>query len=295
MTDEIEALAGVLPERLQLALDVAVQNQFCTVGQIVEQRGRLFEKERQVVFDAGRGHTVADVAVERDARRVTIEALAPASTEGGACGLIQRKLAAGQQVDFPDRIEAALGVGVEGAQALEFVIEEVQPVGQGRAHGEQVDETAPYRVFAGTQHLFDVFVTGQRELRFQGRFINLHALGELEGARGQPRRRCQTMGGRAGRHQQHIQLALLQAVQRRQPLGHQILMGREAVVGQGFPVGQARDGQFGRKPGDFCREAAAVGGLRAYNDVSSARRGCLCGGSSIGTRAKMLRQQPGIR
>ena len=79
------------------------------------------------------------------------------------------------------------------------------------------------------------------------------------------------MRGRAGSYQQHVQLATLQAIQGGKALGDQILVGRQAVVGQGFPVGQPGDGQCGRKPGDFCGKTAAVGRLRAYNDAGLSR------------------------
>jgi len=44
--------------------------------QIVEQRRRLVEKQRQVVLDAGRRETVADVLVQLRLRRIALEALA---------------------------------------------------------------------------------------------------------------------------------------------------------------------------------------------------------------------------
>ena len=243
VADEVEALAGIGTECLQLALHVAMQDDLGIFGQVIEEGGRLVEEKRQVVFDAAGGDTVADVTVQGHTRGIAVEALAPAAPEGRACRFVQRELAAGQQLDGLDRIQAALGVGVEGAQAVQFVVEEVQPVGQRRAHREQVDEATAHRVFTGAQHLLDMLVAGQRELGLQGSFVQLHALGELEGARGQPRGRRQPVRGRAGSHQQHVQLAPLQAIQGGKPLGDQILVGRQAVVGQGFPVGQPGDGQ----------------------------------------------------
>ena len=184
VADEIEALAGIRAKGLQLALHVAMQDDLGIFRQVIEEGGRLVEEQRQVVFDAAGGDTVADVPVQGHARGIAVKALAPAAPEGRACRFVQRELAAGQQLDGLDRIQAALGVGVEGAQAVQFVVEEVQPIGQRGAHREQVDEAAAYRVFTGTQHLLDVLVTCQRELGLQGSFVQLHALRELEGARG---------------------------------------------------------------------------------------------------------------
>ena len=224
VADEVETLTSIRAECLQLALHVAMQDDLCIFRQVIEEGGRLVEEKRQVVFDAAGGHAVADVTVQRHARGIAVKALAPAAPEGRACRFVQRELAAGQQLDGLDRVQAALGVGIEGAQAVQFVIEEVQPVGQRRAHREQVDEAAAHRVFAGAQHLFDMLVTGQRELGLKGSFVQLHALGELEGARGEPRGRCQPVRGRAGGHQQHVQLATLQAIQGGKALGDQILV-----------------------------------------------------------------------
>ena len=302
VADEVEALTSIRAECLQLALHVAMQDDLGIFRQVIEEGGRLVKEKRQVVFDAAGGHAVADVTVQGHARRIAVEALTPTAPKGRACRFVQRELPAGQQLDGLDRIQAALGVGIEGAQAVQFVIEEVQPVGQRRAHREQVDEAAAHRVFTGAQHLFDMLVTGQRELGLQGSFVQLHALGELEGARGEPRGRCQPVRGRAGSYQQHVQLATLQAIQGGKALGDQILVGRQAVVGQGFPVGQPGDGQCGRKPGDFCGKTAAVGRLRAYNDAGLSRDGrsfggvVVCGRCRGGVfRRKALSQQPGIR
>ena len=224
VADEIEALTGIRAKGLQLPLHVAMQDDLGIFRQVIEEGGRLVEEKRQVVFDAAGGDAVADISVQGHARGIAVKALAPAAPEGRACRFVQRELAAGQQLDSLDRIQAALGVGVEGAQAVQFVVEEVQPVGQRRAHREQVDEATAHRVFAGAQHLLDMLVAGQRELGLQGSFIQLHALRELEGARGQPRGRRQPVRGRAGGHQQHVQLAPLQAIQGRKALGDQILV-----------------------------------------------------------------------
>ena len=213
VTDEVEALPGIRAECLQLALHIAMQDDLGIFRQVIEEGGRLVKEKRQVVFDAAGGHAVADVAVQRHARGITVKALTPTAPKGRACRFVQRELAAGQQLDGLDRIQAALGVGVEGAQAVQFVVEEVQPVGQRGAHREQVDEAAAHRVFTGAQHLFDMLVAGQRELGLQGSFVQLHALRELESARGEPRGRCQPVRGGAGSHQQHVQLAPLQAIQ----------------------------------------------------------------------------------
>ena len=49
--------------------------------QVVEQRGGTVEEQRQVVLDASRGETLADVAIERHARQVALEARAETAPE----------------------------------------------------------------------------------------------------------------------------------------------------------------------------------------------------------------------
>jgi hypothetical protein len=90
-----------------------------------------------------------------------------------ARGLVHRELAARQQAHLGHGVEAALAVGVEGADRVDLVVEQVDPVGLRRAHREQVDQPAAHRVFAGADHLRHVLVAGQGELRLQRRLVQL--------------------------------------------------------------------------------------------------------------------------
>ncbi len=87
--------------------------------------------------------------------------------------VVHRELAAGQQAHLGHRVQAALAVGVEGADAVDFVVEQVYAEWHARAHGEQVDQPAAHRVFAGAYHLRYMAVPGQRELRFELGFVQL--------------------------------------------------------------------------------------------------------------------------
>ena len=82
----------------------------------------------------------------------------------GAALVVERELARWQQADFRHWIDGALGVHVEGLDAFDFIVEQVEPVGQLRAHREEVDQAAADRVFAGRYDLGDVGVTGQGDL-----------------------------------------------------------------------------------------------------------------------------------
>ncbi|MNQ57916.1 hypothetical protein D3C85_720870 [compost metagenome] len=116
-------------------------------------------------------------------------------------------------------------------------------------------------------------VAGQGQLRFQARFVELFALLEEEGVGGQERWRRQAHERRGGRHDQHVALTRLDFVQGGQALGDQVLVRRERVVGQGFPVRQQMAAQFlAAKPRDFIEQALAVAGLRHHHGQHLAPR-----------------------
>ena len=142
-------------------------------------------------------------------------------------------------------------VGVEGADGVDLVVEQVHAIGLERAHGEQIDQAAAHRVFAMADHLGHMLVAGQRELGLEFGFVQLLTLLELKGIAGQKRGRGQAIKGRGGGHDDHIGtmllVALVDAPQRGQALADQILVRREAVVGQGFPVGKQCAAQLGAK------------------------------------------------
>ena len=58
------------------------------------------------------------------------------------------EFAPGQQAHLGHGVQAALAVGVEGADAVDLVVEQIHTVGLQGAHGEQVDQAAAHRVFA---------------------------------------------------------------------------------------------------------------------------------------------------
>src|SRR5690606_12202109 len=111
-----------------------------------------------------------------------------------------------------DRIQTALGIDVEAAQRFDFVVEQVQPVGQYRTHGKQVDEAAAYAEFAGRGNLGNMRVVGQGQLAPQAFFVEFGALAEGKGISSQKRRRGQPVQGGGYRHRQDIDLALQQRV-----------------------------------------------------------------------------------
>ncbi|XQU67721.1 hypothetical protein OJJOAM_000452 [Cupriavidus sp. H18C1] len=262
---EVVALLRIGPEAADRLVDRADIGQLRAGRQVVEQRRRRVEEQRQVILDAGRRHAVADVLVDWRLARVALEHLAPAAAERGARGLVEREFAAGQQAHLLDRIEAALRVRIEGADGLDLVAEQVDPVRQRRAHREQVDQAAAHAVFAGPHHRADVLVAGQRELRLQRGLVEPFALLEEEGVGGEEGRRREPVQRGLRGHQHHVALAGLDVVQRRQALRHQVLVRREAVVGQGLPVGQHAHAQLRREPRDLVGQPLRVDRVGAHH------------------------------
>ena len=106
-------------------------------------------------------------------------------------------------------------------------------------------------------------VVCQHQLGAQLRFIQFVALTEGEGVGGQKRRRRQTIQSRGDRYCQHIDLVHGQRMQGAQALGDQILVGREAVIGQRFPVRQLAHAQGGAKQQDFLGQPLGSQGIGA--------------------------------
>ena len=225
------AVFGVLPKTLKGGFQVAVQyhrSVFRAAAQVVIHGGGGLKEQRQVVLDAGRCHAVAHVFVDAALGRVAIEQFAPAAAEFGARVLVHRELAARQQPHFRHRVQAALAVGVKGAYGIDLVVKQVHPVRHQRAHGEQVNQAAAHRVFAGAHHLRDMAVAGQCELGFELGFVQLLLDLELEGVASQKAGRRQAVQRRGGRHDDQVGaavfVALADAPERGQALADQVLV-----------------------------------------------------------------------
>jgi hypothetical protein len=179
--------------------------------------------------------------------------------------VVHRELAARQQADLGHRVQAALAVGVEGADAVDLVVEQVHPVGHGAAHGEQVDQPAAHRVLARAHHLGDVAVAGQGQLALEPGLVELLLDLEVEGVARQEGRGRQPVQRGGGRHHDHVGagvlVALLDAPQRGQALADQVLVRREGVVGQGLPVRKQRAAQVRGEEGHLVDQALRVGGV----------------------------------
>jgi hypothetical protein len=84
-------------------------------------------EQRQPVLHAGEPPPVADRLVERVRGGVGAEQFAVAAAEALDAVLVEQRLARREQQVLLDRSGRALGVGIEQAQRLELVAEEVKP------------------------------------------------------------------------------------------------------------------------------------------------------------------------
>ena len=96
------------------------------------------------------------------------------------------------------------------------------------------------------------------KLRTQRGFVQLVTHLDEKGARHDVLRRRQALQRSAGGHQQHIDFATRDEIERFQPLRHQILVRRNRVVRQRLPIRQHMRAQFGREPLDLVLQSLCV-------------------------------------
>lgn len=69
-----------------------------------------------------------------------------------------------QKIDRIHFIEGALGVDIKGAQAVDFIIKEINPERQFAAHRKQIQQCAANGKLAVLQYLFDTTVAALNQL-----------------------------------------------------------------------------------------------------------------------------------
>ena len=74
------------------------------------------------------------------------------------------KLVGGQQLNAFNSVDRALGFRIKGSQCFNFVIEQVDAVGTGGAHGEDVQDSPAHRVLAVFIDIIGVPVSGRFQL-----------------------------------------------------------------------------------------------------------------------------------
>ena len=265
----LDVVTQGLVTRLQLVLEVRglghgfrVEDDDRRRRHVVEQRGGLLEEERQVVLDAGMRDALADVLVDRAPPHVDIERAVPAVAKARDALGIQGDLPRGQHAYRLDPLGRALGVRVERPQGLDAVIEQVDAQRRPCAHGEDVHQRTPHRVLASFGHGAGVAVAGPLEARaLEGDLEALaraqrERVGVDEGGRREP------LHERADGRDEHAPRDAPEVVQGGQPVRHDVLVRREAVVGQRLPVGERVDGHLaGRVEVDLVADALGALGV----------------------------------
>ena len=195
--------------------------------QVIEQGGGFVKKQRQVVLDARRRNAVADILVHRGLFIGIREMLEPAVAEAGAGILMPWEFMGRQQFDLLDAVDRTLGFRIEGAQGFDFIIEQVNPVGQVGAHGIDVQDRSTYRVFTMLVHIFGVVIAGGFQLHAPAVDIQVLADFQQQGVALQVTGWRQPVHQGAGRDHQYAVPGRGQAVQGADSPGGDVLVWRE--------------------------------------------------------------------
>ena len=232
-------LVDVLPEALGGTLQIAGIDDQRVGRQVAEQRRqRLAEEQRLPVFDAGRPGAFADLLIDVFGVAAHLKLLAPLAAEQLDGVLVGGELVGRQQIDGLDFAQRALGIDVEDAQAVDFVIEKVDAVRLIAAHRVKIEQRAAGGEFAVFHHLIDAAIAGLFQLRAQ--LVARQALAFLHHQRVavQELVRADALHQGIDRQNDHAARHGRQMIQARQTIRDDFLMRREAVIRQGFPVGQ---------------------------------------------------------
>ena len=228
------ALLDELPRVVEPRERVVRRDEQRAGAQVLEQRHGRREEQRKVVLDARRQLRLGDHAIDRTARRVDRETLAKALAESLDCRVVERKLARGQD---PQRVRLAGGqlrLRVEHPQAVDLVVEEIDPDGLHSAGREHVEHRSAHRELARLRDLLhaQVAVLGQRA--DHRAVLELVADFELQRARDDEIARRQPVEQRAGLDYERERLAASELVEAQQAVGEQVLRRGDRLVRQRF-------------------------------------------------------------
>ncbi|MNS01600.1 hypothetical protein D3C72_328850 [compost metagenome] len=286
------ALAYVVPEALGRRVDLPHGEQQGVVRQVVKQAGGLAEEERQIVFDAGGPAPLAHLLIDGSLRPRQLELLAELSAKQLDGGLVGGKFPGGQQAHRLDRLAGALALGIEGADGVHLVIEEVDAIGAAAAHGEEIQQGAAGGELAVLQHLLHRHIarlgqTPPQLLQVEALAAGHHQAVFVEIGLG---RRAQHQGGDG--HYQHAAAHLRQPVEGLEALGDDVLMGGEGVVGQGFPVRehQHRAALVGQQVLQLLFEAQGTRGIGSHQQDGAVGLPGEAGGNQRQAAADQLAQ-----
>ena len=236
----LKPVPSVRPERPGRVVDVLGQDDDRVGRKVVHQRRGLTEEQRHVVLDACGPASLTDFPVDRAARRIALEAPAPCAPECRHRIRGCRELAGGEQLDALDSARGALAVGIEDAQALDLVVEQVDAQRRIGTHWKEIEQRAPHRVLPVLHHLADTRIPGPVETPAEGLDVQAVARLDPEPVAVDEAVRGNASHGRADHGDQDPRCERRQPREGFEPFGDDVLVGREEVVGQRLPVGESQ-------------------------------------------------------
>ena len=233
------ALVDELPGRVERLERAGDDDEQRVAAQVVEERGRRLEEQRQVVLDAGRQLRVGDGAIDRAASGLDGKVLAEPFAKELDRRLVERKFARRQDFDFVGLACRELRLRVERSQCFDLVVEQVDAHRRRAAGREHVEHGAAHGELTGLGDLLHAQIAMLAQALRHLRGIEPVADGERQRARDDELRRRQPLEQRAGLEDQGLGLAAREPVQREQAVGEQILRRRDGLVRQRLVVGEA--------------------------------------------------------
>ena len=242
------------------------------------------------MLHAGHPPPVRHRLVERVAGRGAAERFAVARAEARDAVLGEQGLGRRQQGEALGLVGRALVGGIEAADALDLVAEEVEPEAGRLAGREQVDQRAADRIFAGLGDRIGALVAERVQLADQLLAVDALTGGDAAGQLADAERGQQALGGGVGGRDEKLRAGSLglQGIEGCEPLGHHPQRRRGAVVGQAVPRRQGQHLDLGGEQGDGVGERPhrrLVGG-----DQDRAAAAAMRGPGQVGGQP---RQEPG--
>ena len=242
LLDLVQAVLHCLPDQM-VEGDVGSRK-------VIEQRFEPFVHQRQPVLHAGNALAGADGLIELVGGGDGAELGDVARAETPDRRFVERKLARRNESQAIDGLVGALRFGVELLDVLERVAEEVEPQGAGAARREDVDDAASDGVLAVLDD-----GAGAREARAVEEAAELSHVDALlrgkrlqraldEDARGYALQDGIDGGDDDGRA---LALGRGEAGERVEALGHDLAVGRNAVVGHAVPGRKPHHAHLGRE------------------------------------------------
>ncbi len=140
MTQGLVAAPHILLKGLGRFRDAVFSQKNGVFRQVIKKRRQFVKKQRQVVLHAIRCDVAAHVLIHTALPNIDLKFVVPAVAKPGDCRIIKWKLFGGQQAHAFNPIHGALRIRVEGAQGIDFIVQQVDTHGQGGTHGVDVHQ-----------------------------------------------------------------------------------------------------------------------------------------------------------